>query len=459
MKRNPGQTKLAAWKSERKKHNSQKLLTQSLLLSTHILQSNASLKDLVLICSSTGKKKEIQKLPLSKTNLLRESSRYGQSKNNSFSRTLFPTLVSSKHGGSYRKFPKSLPRNNTTLSLFNRKKATLRSRFSKTGSFVLSQTNRILNKKQKSAEVTQYNLNKFLTKSSLQKYFGSSNQKLPSLAPLNTLCLNFDAKAKVPEQYPKMKVFESLKGQNLDLSRQIQTSYHVKKKNKKFSKKNSEKLFRKLFLIPKKNDLIKMKKTASAQKLMEISEELGMGRTFRFPRRNYRKFSMIKSKKQVVRGHKRGGKSLDLNAVSRKRNFFSPLHQRKLGGDDENENLVNSQRKIQDMVYDDRKNKNGEIDIKKSKFSKIQPVNLSQKILKTDNFKIEDSTEKNEILRNQIVNFEDQKSLINKFMLWPDNDSNLLFTKKLTLMSLLVSSVMNPVSHETNMGKFFLLGH
>lgn len=453
MNRSRKQTQLAAWASVKKRQRSQKLLTQSLLLNTHILQANASLKDLVLVCSSTGRKKEIQNLPLSKTNLLKASSRFGRGRSTGMSRMLFPSLVGSKNSNSCFKLPKKVHRNDTTLSVFNKRKVTLRSRFSGSSSFVLSQTNRILAQKEGQMGSLHHNLNKFLTKSSLQKYFGNSNQKLPSLAPLNTLCLNFQPRGMVPEQYPKMKVFESLKGQNLDLSRQIQTTYSVKKKNKKFSKKNSEKLFRKLFLNPKKNDLIKMKKTASVQKLREIADLLGLKSKDCPSRLEFEKLVRKQPTMRRQRSRGRRQQSLDLNAFSRKRKCFSPAHL-KVEEKENNHGKENDRRnrqKVRDLVCEDTSPDTTMCKGKKSNFARNQASNFSHKVLKTDNFKIVDTSEKNKMMRQQIINFEDQLTKIRYFNLRSDDPSDFLFSHRLTLMSILVASVSKPISQKLNM--------
>ena len=106
--------------------------------------------------------------------------------------------------------------------------------------------------------------NRFMTKSSLQKYFCGSRQNLPMICTPNNLCLlskNLNGQEDNNRQiYPQMKVYESNQEENVDLSRDVVRKFAQKKDFKRFSKRHSEKLFKQIFVWPKIDELFKLKR-------------------------------------------------------------------------------------------------------------------------------------------------------------------------------------------------------
>lgn len=105
--------------------------------------------------------------------------------------------------------------------------------------------------------------NRFMTKSTLQKYFIESTQKVPIVSDQHNLCFVDlglkHSKSQNIQKYPQMKIFESNQKDNIIFSKKISDSFGKKKKYKNMTKKQSEKLFQEIFIEPKIRKLMSLK--------------------------------------------------------------------------------------------------------------------------------------------------------------------------------------------------------
>lgn len=230
--------------------SSQKLLSHSFLNETKIVKPSASLRDLFDFSIYNGREKVVKKRAEPKAQarkrreMLRNSSHFSLQVNRQKKPLSIFGISQKKSKGEFIKTKENRTKNKSLgqSMLLPKCESTPGLRFRSKGK--------------------QPKRNRFMAKSTMKKYFVHSNQKLLIIGHHNNLCLvNKTEKVGTRQRYPQVKVFESRKEENIQMSQIIAGKFQKKKRHKNLTKKQSDKLFKTIFIEPQIKKLFELKQT------------------------------------------------------------------------------------------------------------------------------------------------------------------------------------------------------